>query len=153
MVIKTQSIYRNGLKNGRDQLVAEEVKLSEFSFQSGSKDGSLKNGLTLVIKNQPVILLKVKRWEIQEWYDNGKKYVEQEYKDGKAWLNVQLVWHWIKKEQKYYTMDIINGIHLQWYDNGQKNWETILMGNMMVFGRNGLLMVKNLLKVSIMKIC
>ena len=51
-------------------------------------------------------------------------------------------------------MDIINGVHLQWYENGQKKLEgIILMGNTMVFGRNGLLMVRNLLRVNIMKIC
>ena len=35
-------------------------KISEF-FSKGSKDGTLKNGLVLVIKNQLAILLKEKR--------------------------------------------------------------------------------------------
>ena len=94
-------------------------------FKVEAKMALLKNGLTLVIKNQPVILLKVKKnGKFLEWYDNGKKYIEQEYKDGKRH---GLMFSWYdtgsKKEQKYYTMDIINGVHLQWYENGQKKLE------------------------------
>ena len=59
--------------------------------------------------------------------ENGKKYIEQEYKDGKRH---GLMFSWYdngsKKEQIYYTMDIINGAHLQWYENGQKKEEGTL---------------------------
>ena len=61
---KTQTIYRNGLKNGKEiNWSLKEVKLSEFSFQVEVKMALLKNGLVLVLKNQLVILLKVKKME------------------------------------------------------------------------------------------
>ena len=59
-----------------------------------------------------------------------------------------------KKEQKYYTLDIINGVHLQWYENGQKKLEgNYINGKYDGIWTQWFLMVKNLLKVSIMKIC
>ena len=65
----------------------------------------LKNGLALVIKNQLVILLKVRKMKFLEWYDNGKKYIEQEYKDGKR-----------------------HGLMFSWYDTGSKRAKILYNG-------------------------
>ena len=105
MVIKNSEYLQKWFKKWkRDQLVFGEVKLSEFSFQSGSKDGSFKKWFSSGNKKSAGNFVKDKEnGKFLEWYDNGKKYIEQDYKGGKK-----------------------HGLMFSWYDTGSKRSKNII---------------------------